>query len=160
MLITSALIAERFMLVPHNTLVLAADGGHYSLYRNTGGGVSVELTLLAEASLTNFKTSELGTDSPGRTFQSTGKRRASYEQADLHSAEEEAFAAAAAGQLGDYAAGSECSIVMIADPRTLGRLRAHLSDSLRARILDEINRDYALRRPEDIVQLLSRLRQK
>lgn len=146
------------MMITHNALILTADGGRFCLYRNCGRGLAIELELLAEASRSGSKTTELGRDAPGRTFQSAGKRRSAYEQSDLHDREEEEFVAVAASQLSGYATPSTCDIFLIADPKTLGRLRAQLPDPFQDRIVAEINRDFAMSRPEEIVQLLRRLR--
>ncbi len=145
------------MMVPNNALILAADGGQYCLFRNAGHGFAIELDVLAEAHLANPKTSDRGSDAPGRTRQSIGKHRAAYDQKDLHEAEEAAFVSSAVNRLEDYARDSASSIILIADPRTLGRLREELSDSVQSRVALEVSRDYAMRQADDIVELLKRM---
>jgi protein required for attachment to host cells len=145
------------MLVPHGTLIVAADGGHFCLYRNSGKGYAIELELLAESEFANPKTSKLGDGPPGRAFHSTSKSRSSYEQADLHDREENAFAEMSAACLHDYARDSDSAVILIADPRMLGRLRERMGDALQKRIVCEINRDYAMRKPDEIIALLRRI---
>ena len=78
------------------------------------------------------KTSELGTDAPGRSFSSVGHGRSAVEQTDWHTQEEERFLQKLAGHLDtEVKAGHAKSIVIVAPPRALGVLRPAYTHDLR-----------------------------
>lgn len=87
-------------------------------------------------------THELGTDEPGRSFQSVGAARSAMEQTDWHRQEEERFLAKLAARL-DAAvqAGETKSLVIAAPPRALGVLRQAYTQGLRSALRAEIDKD-------------------
>jgi protein required for attachment to host cells len=91
------------MMLPNNTLVLVADGRKMLFLRNHGDESRIDLQLEAHQEQKNPPTREQGTDSPGRSFASSGARRSAMEQTDFHQIEEDRFAATAAQLLQDRA---------------------------------------------------------
>ena len=78
------------------------------------------------------KTSEIGTDAPGRSFSSVGHGRSAMEQTDWHTQEEERFLQKLAGHLdAEVKAGQAKSMVIVAPPRALGVLRPAYTHDLR-----------------------------
>jgi protein required for attachment to host cells len=88
------------------------------------------------------KTSDLGTDEPGRSFSSVGSGRSAVEQTDWHRQEEERFLQKLVSQL-DHSVkvGEVKSLVIVAPPRALGVLRQAYSHILRAAVHAEIDKD-------------------
>lgn len=143
------------MLVPHNALVLVADGGHFSLFRNRGRGLAPDLQLIVEKVQHVPDTADLGTDEPGTSFSSSGGRRASYDTTDFHQRAEDEFASEAASLADRYTDELAEGIVVIAAPKTLRALRKSYPPKVRRRVLAEIDKDYAARPAKDVEELLT-----
>jgi protein required for attachment to host cells len=88
------------------------------------------------------KTSDLGTDEPGRSFSSVGSGRSAVEQTDWHRQEEDRFLQKLVSQL-DHSVkvGEVKSLVIVAPPRALGVLRQAYSHTLRTAVHAEIDKD-------------------
>lgn len=142
------------MLVPHNALVLVADGGRFSLFRNRGRGLAPDLQLIVEKAQDVPDTADLGTDEPGTSFSSSGGRRASYDTADFHQRAEDEFASEAASLTDRYTDELVEGVVIIAAPKTLSALRKSYTPKVRQHIIAEINKDYAALPVRDVEELL------
>lgn len=142
------------MLVPHNALVLVADGGRFSLFRNHGRGLAPDLQLIIEKVQHVPDTADLGTDEPGTSFSSSDGRRASYDTTDFHQQAEDEFASDATALTDSHTDELVENIVVIAAPKTLSALRKSYSRRVRQRIFAEIDKDYASRSAKDIEELL------
>ncbi|QHL89561.1 Host attachment protein [Sphingomonas changnyeongensis] len=143
------------MRIPHDTLVLVADGSRMLLFRNAGSPFEPELELLTAAEQDNPRTAAQGTDAPGRGFASAGApmpgvpgrqggaaRRSAYANTDFHNLEEARFAADAAAMLNARAeAGRLDRLVVIAPARTLGELRDHYGRAVADRLIGEVAKD-------------------
>src|SRR5436305_109686 len=133
------------MRVPHDAIVLVADGRKLLMLRNEGDAMRPNLQLERKEEQENPANGEQASDAPGRSFQSVGARRSAYEETDFHQLEEDRFAADAAALLKERALRNEFeSLIIVAPPRTLGALRKHyhkeVSDRLTAEIAKEIGR--------------------
>jgi protein required for attachment to host cells len=89
------------------------------------------------------KTSEQGTDAPGRTINSIGEIRSALEQTDWHDQAERTFLAKLADRL-DAAllAGKAKALIMVAPPRALGMIRQSYSSHVRDALRAEIDKDF------------------
>lgn len=143
------------MLVAHGTHIMVIDGANKSLFRNRGSGLEPELERIDHRVNQVKRTNEIGSDKPGRNFQSVGNARSAHEASDYHQEEEDRFAIAAADQLNVLLTDS-VSGILIAPPHVLGVMRKHLKADVRARIIAEIDKDYAGRSADDITELLAR----
>jgi protein required for attachment to host cells len=144
------------MLVTHGTHIMVIDGANMSLFRNCGKDFAPVLEQIDHREKQTESSTKLGSDKPGRSFQSAGSARSAHESADYHQQEEDRFAAAAADQLNLLLTGS-VNAILIAAPRVLGVMRNRLTAGARARITAEIDKDYAGRSVADITALLVRL---
>ena len=130
------------MKLAKNTLVLVADGRKMLFLRNHGDEAQMDLHLEAHQEQDNPPTREQGTDVPGRSFGSVGRRRSAMEQTDFHQLEEDRFAAEAADLLRDRALNGDFkTLVVVAPPRTLGELRKHYHKEVASRIVEELHKD-------------------
>lgn len=145
------------MLIPHGVHILVIDGARMALFRNSGTDRAPRLDLLEEKASPAPRTSDLGTDQPGRGFQSMGAERGAYEQTDFHQQAEDKFVSEAAEKFNHLVASSRESAIVVAAPRALGVLRQKLSDATRQRLIAEIDKDYAGRSAIEICELLQRL---
>lgn len=129
---------------PVITWIVVADGVRARLFVNRGVGKGIEPILDREFVGSNLPTREIGTDQPGRTFDSAGvgSRHAMEPPTDPQRYQKRLFARNMAGQLdGARKAGAFDRLVVVAPPDTLGDLRAAFSRQLQARVMGEIAKD-------------------
>ena len=143
------------MLIPHGALVMVVDGANMQVFRNSGEDSAPKLMPLGEGARKAARTSALGTDRPGRAFQSGIPARSSYETTDYHQVEEDRFAEEAA-QLFDALLKDDVPGILVAAPRTLSVMRRHLGAETLSRLLAEIDKDYAQRPVAEIETMLER----
>jgi protein required for attachment to host cells len=141
------------MLVAHGTHIMVVDGAKMSLFRNRGKDFAPDLERIEHQESHSDSTAKLGSDKPGRSFQSSGNGRSAHESSDYHQQEEDRFANAAADQL-NVLLSDGLSGILIAAPHVLGIMRKRLHSSVRARITAEIDKDYAGRSVDDVTALL------
>jgi protein required for attachment to host cells len=144
------------MLIPKGTLVMVVDGAHRAVYRNAGEALAPELVLIEEMHRPVPRTTQLGTDSPGRHFESAGPGRGGYEETDLHQLAEDRFAQEAAATLDTLVQEGAGRIVLVAPPHVLGVMRPRFGKGVQAALITQIAKDYAQRLPRDIAELLVR----
>jgi protein required for attachment to host cells len=142
------------MLVTHGAMILVIDGAKMALYRNRGKDFAADLEVLENSAKHMASTAAMGSDKPGRSFNSMGSARSAYQTADYHQVEEDQFAKAAVEKLNILAQQSNLDFIVVAAPHVLGVMRKHYSSDLRKRIVAEIDKDYAGRSPSDIADLL------
>ena len=123
--------------------VIVCDGKKALVLENAGDEKFLNLKTREVFDHPDLKTSELGTDAPGRSFSSVGHGRSAVEQTDWHAQEEEKFLRKLADHL-DVAvkAGQAKSLFMVAPPRALGVLRQAYSHNLRSALRAEIDKDF------------------
>lgn len=132
------------MLQPKRTTwVVVADGARAFIVANRGPGTGLSPVPGTAREHELPKTSELGTDKPGRSFSSTHSGvRHSMENVDWHQYEKHKFAHGIAQML-DEARGRRAfdHLVLVAPPETLGELRAKLDKHTQAMISGEVAKD-------------------
>jgi protein required for attachment to host cells len=145
------------MLIAHDALIMALDGARMSLFRNNGNEREPKLELLAEENSKAPSTANLGEDRPGRAFQSVGSARGAYETTDWHQRAEDEFVERMADLLNFHMKDDARKGVLIGPPKVLGTVRKYLHPDTRARLIAEIDKDYAGRTALDIAELLGKL---
>ncbi len=145
------------MKVPHEALVVVADGGRMALFRNRGTAFEPDLELIEQEAVEFPKTSELGADRPGRAFESVGTRRSAHEVTDIHDKAEEAFCRTVAERIGLLLPQARAGLMLVAAPRALGMIRAALPEDQRSALLAEVGKDYAGMTGTDIARALAKL---
>ena len=107
--------------------VIVCDGKKALILENAGDEKFLNLKTREVQEHADPKTSDLGTDEPGRSFSSVGSGRSAVEQTDWHRQEEDRFLQKLVGQL-DHSVkvGEVKSLVIVAQPRALGVLRQGL----------------------------------
>jgi protein required for attachment to host cells len=123
--------------------VVVCDGKKALVLENVGDEKFLSLKTREVYEHPDPKTHELGTDAPGRAFNSVGTARSAVEQTDWHDQEEQRFLHKLAEHL-DAAviAGKAKSVIMVAPPRALGVLRHSYSSHLRSAVRAEIDKDF------------------
>jgi protein required for attachment to host cells len=145
------------MRIPHDALLVVADGGRMALYRNRGSAFEPDLELLEQEAVEFPRTSEIGADRPGRAFESSSSRRSAYEVTDIHDKAEEGFCRTIAERIAILLPQAKAGLLLVAAPRALGMIRSHLADEVRNALLAEIGKDYAGMNPADIGKALMKL---
>lgn len=143
--------------IPHQAWVLVGDGHKALILRNEGDETFPNLrTTTVFKDQANPATSQLGTDRPGRSVEHFGGRRSGMEQTDWHDIAEHRFAQGVASTLcARDNAGEISALVVVAPPRTLAELRSAFSDSLRGKIIAEVNKDLTKHPVHEIERLLT-----
>ena len=149
------------MLSPKRTTwVVVADGARAFILANQGPGTGLTMVPGSPREHDSAKTAELGTDRPGRSFNSdhSGTRHAMAPRIDWHQYEEQKFAQGIA-QLLDAARERKAfdHLVLVAPPKTLGDLRASLGKQTQALVSGEIAKDLTRHTIDDLPSHLDRL---
>ncbi|MGH6719133.1 MAG: host attachment protein [Alphaproteobacteria bacterium] len=126
------------------TWIVVADGGRARVLAARGPRRGLDLVLEREAHAP--RTSELGTDRPGRSFESATSARHAYNVPDYHREREQAFLRDLVRELtAEHKAGRFERLILVAPPTALGDLRkalgGTLGGTLGAAVTAEINKD-------------------
>ncbi len=113
--------------IPHNAMIVIADGAHARFFRNVGREEKLHLTAAGE-----LKPGHLMSEGPaGHRPKDSGH----------HGTDEATFAKQLAHDLYEKAHASEyAALVLIADPHTLGVIRPLLHKEVSSRIVREIHK--------------------
>ncbi|MFN4025462.1 MAG: host attachment family protein [Hyphomonas sp.] len=143
------------MKLEADTRVVVCDGGRYVIYENHGDIGRLDLRVADSGALDNPATRDQGSDRPGR-YPSPGGQRSSVEQTDWHDTAEQRFIDSLADKVSKWAAAEpKHRFVLIADPRSMGRLRARLPEIPQARILKSITGDYVHQPVKAVEELIA-----
>jgi len=143
------------MALPHNALVLVADGTKALFLRNQGDQNQIDLRTEAHDKREDRKDREIKTDAPGVTRQSFGSNFPTMEEADFHQQEEDRWIKEAAEELKKRALRNDFdSLAIVAPPKALGYLKKCLHKEVQKRIVLTINKEMTDRPIPDIEELL------
>lgn len=166
------------MQVPHNSVVLVADGRKLLFLRNEGDDVHPNLTVEHAEERPNPANRDQKTDAAGGASstqsganapriaqggsnhaQGGGAQfapsRGTFEETDFHQLEEDRFAAEAADLLKQRALANDFDkLIIVAPPRTLGEMRKHYHKEVSARLQGELAKDLTGHPISDIEQAL------
>lgn len=128
------------MKLEHGTWVVIADGQKQLVLHNHGDTL-MDLRIVSYEEAAVPQTQDLGTDRPGRFAKPEG-RRTSADAPDWHELAEDEAARELARRINAWAAEKAFpSLVLVADPDTLGEIRKGLSKQAVCRIVGEIDKD-------------------
>lgn len=126
-----------------STWIIVAESARARIFTVSGiGGKFQEVADLSHPE-SRLHDRELSSDLPGRTFDSRGDGRHAMEQATgPQEREAQAFATEIAGHIdrGQHE-GNFDSLVLVAPPKFLGRLRSELSKSARNALIGELDKN-------------------
>jgi protein required for attachment to host cells len=143
------------MPLPHDALVLVADGRKMLFFRNHGDENQIDLRTEAHDARQDRKDRDYHTDAPGTQGQRWGDGRPAMEETDFHQQEEDRWIKDAAEELkkralrGDFEA-----LAIVAPPKALGVLRKELHKQVEKRIVCTVNKEMSGRPIPDIEALL------
>src|SRR6476620_11225268 len=143
------------MPLPHNALVLVADGRKTLFFRNHGDENQIDLRTEAHEARKDRKDREIKTDAPGTTRQSGGFGHSTYEETDFQQQEEDRWIKDAADELKARALRNDFdALAIIAPPKALGVLRKCLHKEVEKRLVCIVNKEMSGRPIPDIEALL------
>jgi protein required for attachment to host cells len=143
------------MPLPHNALVLVADGRKMLFFRNHGDEGQIDLRTEAHDEREELKDRELKTDAPGTVQQSFGYGRSTYEETDFQQQEEDRWIKDAADELKERALRNDFdALAIVAPPKALGVLRKCLHKEVERRVVCTVNKEMSGRPVPDIEALL------
>ena len=143
------------MPLPHDALVLVADGRKMLFFRNHGDEGQIDLRTEAHDARHERKDREIKTDAPGLVQQSFGFGRSTYEEPDFQQQEEDRWIKDAAEELKERALRNDFdALAIVAPPKALGVLRKCLHKEVEKRLICTINKEMSGRPVPDIEALL------
>ena len=143
------------MPLPHNALVLVADGRKMLFFRNHGDEDQIDLSTEAHDARDDRKDREIKTDAPGTIQQSVGYGRSTYEETDFQQQEEDRWIKDAAEELKERACATTLTrSAIVAPPKALGVLKKCLHKEVEKRLLCTVNKEMSGRPVPDIEALL------
>lgn len=124
------------------TLLVVCDGAKALFLKNVGAVTDPRLETVETFEQPNEPSRALGTDRPGRAFDSTSPGRSAMEETDWHDEAEADFLRSVAERLETIVkAGEAEEVVLVAAPRALGRMRAFLPAAVSGATVKEIAAD-------------------
>ena len=129
--------------IPHDAIVFVGDGRKALFLRNAGDekfpNLKTEQVFVGD----NPPTHEQGSDRPGRAFKRGGTNlRSGVGDTDWHDLEEHRFVRRVAAAMEQLVRERKAkALVVVAPPRTLADLRQAFHADVKARIIDEIDKD-------------------
>ena len=144
------------MPLPHNALVLVADGRKMLFFRNHGDENQIDLRTEAHDERQDRKDREIKSDAPGTTKQSGGYGRSTYEEPDFQQQEEDRWIKDAADELKTRALRNDFdALAIIAPPKALGMLKKGLHKEVERRIVCTVNKEMSGRPVPEIEAMLN-----
>ena len=144
------------MPLPHNALVLVADGKKTLFLRNHGDENQIDLRTEAHDERQDRKDRDIKSDAPGTVQQSAGYGRSTYEETDFQQQEEDRWIKDAADELKVRVLRNDFdALAIIAPPKALGVLKKCLHKEVERRIVCTINKEMSGRPVPEIEALLN-----
>jgi protein required for attachment to host cells len=144
------------MPLPHDALVLVADGRKMLFFRNHGDENQIDLRTEAHDARKQRKDREIKSDAPGTVKQSGGYGRSTYEEADFQQQEEDRWIKDAAEELKARALRNDFdALAIVAPPKALGVLKKCLHKEVEKRLVCTVNKEMSGRPIPDIEALLN-----
>ena len=144
------------MPLPHDALVLVADGRKMLFFRNEGDEQQIDLRTEAHDEREDRKDRDIKSDAPGAQQASAGYGRDTMEETDFHQQEEDRWIKDAAEELKKRALRNDFdALAIVAPPKALGVLRKELHKEVEKRVVCTINKEMSGRPIPDIEALLT-----
>ena len=149
------------MPLPHNALVLVADGTKVLYLRNHGDETQIDLRTESHDQREDRKDRDIKTDAPGTAAvrMSSGGGdvfRPAMEETDFHQQEEDRWIKDAAEELKKRVLRNDFdALAVVAPPKALGVLRKSLHKEVEKRIVCTVNKEMSGRPIPDIEALLT-----
>lgn len=142
--------------ISSKTWVLVCDGSKALLFQNMGDAQALNLKALEVFVEPHPPTRDLGTDRPGRTYDSMGGSRSSVQDPDRHQQAEDRFLRETSNKIDELVRSATIkALVIAAPPKALGILRTCMTPATRAVVSAEIAKDLVKLPTKEIEQHLA-----
>jgi protein required for attachment to host cells len=121
------------LLIRHGEWVVVCDGAKALVLENAGDIRTPNLKTVQVFEQEDLATHLIGTDAPGRTFNSVGSARSAVEQAFLTQLAQHLEEALSSGRAK--------SLIIVAPPRALGMIRPAYSHAVKGAVRAEVDKD-------------------
>jgi protein required for attachment to host cells len=143
------------MPLPHNALVLVADGRKMLFFRNRGDENQIDLRTESHDARRDRKERDYRTGAPGTVQQSFGYGHSTYEETNFQQQEEDRWIKDAAEELKARVLRNDFdAVAIVAPPKALGLLKKNLHKEVQKRIVCTVNKEMSGRPIPDIEALL------
>jgi len=141
------------------TCIVVADGARARVFMDFGADDGLHPVLLDEMEGDRRPSREIGSDRPGRTFESADTARHSYApRVDWHTFEKHLFARRVVEAIKRTEARHGIDgLILVAPPKALGELRAALPEALHRRLKAEVHKDLTGLSEHDLMARLTEL---
>ncbi|WP_427942068.1 host attachment protein [Acetobacter sp.] len=129
------------MRLPHDMVVVVADGSYMPLPKNHGDQAHPDLRVIGHRQMENPPNCELLWGAPGLGFASGYPGRNTFSKSDPRKANEARFVAGAAEALPN-AADAANGLIVVAPPDALGELCGRYDSETRKTLVAEVHRDF------------------
>ena len=144
------------MPLPHNALVLVADGRKMLFFRNHGDENQIDLRTESHDARKDRKDREIKTDAPGTAKQSFWFGRSTYDEQDFQQQEYDSWINDAADELKARVLRNDFdALAIVAPPKALGVLKKCLHKEVARRIVCTVDKEMTGRPIPDIEALLN-----
>jgi protein required for attachment to host cells len=144
------------MRMPKDVLVVVADGRKVLFFRNQGGVEHPQLELERKQEQENPPTRDHKSGDAGRSFSSSDSRRSKMQETDFHQLEEDRFVAEMADLLYKRAHANDFEkLIVVAPPQSLGELRKNYHQTVKDRLVGEIDKDLTRHTVSDIEKIIA-----
>jgi len=131
------------MLLPHGAVIALVDGDNLQLFRNSGNEAQPALSPLESPSFSEHNKG------------SGARHHASSAEPSGHQLDEDAHAAAVTAWLNHQVVTNGIThLVVIAAPRTLGEMRRHYHERLKAALIGELHKEFTGRSGPSVLEAL------
>lgn len=122
--------------------VYVCDGGRFVAYEQRGDTSLLDLFFVEGDDFQNLPSHDLGDDRPGR-YPSPDGQRSAVGQTDQHELAETRFTAELVSRIKSWCQlSARNKFVLIADPRSMGRIRRRLTPTVQEQMLQSITGDF------------------
>jgi len=127
----------------HGAWIVIADGGRARIVTPAADGRGYETLRAIDAASAHLRTTELGSDKPGRTMErATGMHHSMQPRSDRHQAAKQEFVGVVAEIINHAAARGEFgSLVLVAPSRQLAALRHGLDAAASGKLAGSLSKD-------------------
>jgi protein required for attachment to host cells len=144
------------MPLPHDALVLVADGRKMLFFRNHGDESQIDLRTESHDKRSDRKERDYRTDAPGVARQSFGSNFPTLGETEFQQQEEDRWIKDAADELKARVLRHEFdALAIVAPPKALGVLKKCLHKEVEKRIVCTVNKEMSGRPVPDIEALLN-----
>ncbi|MEL7031611.1 MAG: host attachment protein [Pseudomonadota bacterium] len=143
------------MKLENGIWVAVCDGGKFLLLKNRGDTDMMDLRVIAHEEID--RDAQIGRETRGPSPDGPQAKKGRSQNLSVEELSEQRFVNSVGAELDERVqSGAIDKIVLIADPRTLGRLRSRMNEQTREAIIEEIGGDFAHNTVADVEAVLVR----